>query len=160
MSMVITDAERIRTYNAVRRAARPARRAALSLALPLIAFLILTFVAPILYLLVTAVDNPETRSVLPQTITALESWDGQSTPDEAVFAALAADLKVAKRDSTAALVGKRLNYEISGMRSTVLSAARMVDKQEAGPWREAFLAKDDIWADPATWLSSSAMPRG
>lgn len=151
MSMVITDAERIRTYNAVRRAARPARRAALSLALPLIAFLILTFVAPILYLLVTAVDNPETRSVLPQTITALESWDGQSTPDEAVFAALAADLKVAKRDSTAALVGKRLNYEISGMRSTVLSAARMVENQEAGPWREAFLAKDDIWADPATW---------
>ncbi|MFZ1471123.1 MAG: ABC transporter permease [Paracoccaceae bacterium] len=145
------DIERIRTFVAVRRAARPARRAAFSLALPLVAFLLIAFVAPILYLLVTAVDNPETKTVLPQTLTALESWDGTSTPDEAVFAALAADLKIAQENSTAALVGKRLNYEISGMRSKVLAAARMVAGMEAGPYREAFLAQSDLWAKPETW---------
>lgn len=79
------DIERIRTFVAVRRAARPARRAAFSLALPLVAFLVVAFVAPILYLLVTAVDNPETKTVLPQTLTALQGWDGTSTPDEAVL---------------------------------------------------------------------------
>lgn len=152
MSMTETvDIERIRTFVAVRRAARPARRAALSLALPLVGFLIVAFVAPILYLLVTAVDNPETRSVLPQTLVALESWDGTSTPDEAVFAALAADLTQAKEDSTASLVGKRLNYEISGMRSKVLAASRMAAGQETGPWREKFLEQSDIWAAPETW---------
>ena len=51
------DIERIRTFVAVRQAARPARRAAFALALPLVAFLVVAFVAPILYLLVTAVDN-------------------------------------------------------------------------------------------------------
>ena len=71
-----TDIERIRTFVAVRRAARPARRAAFSLALPLVAFLVIAFVAPILYLLVTAVGNPETRSVLPQTLVVLQAWDG------------------------------------------------------------------------------------
>ncbi len=145
------DIERIRTFVAVRRAARPARRAAFSLALPLVAFLVVAFVAPILYLLVTAVDNPETRTVLPQTLTALQGWDGTSTPDEAVFAALAADLKIAQENSTAALVGKRLNYEISGMRSKVLAAARMVAVMDAGPYREKFLAQSNLWAKPETW---------
>ena len=98
------DIERIRTFVAVRRSARPARRAAFALALPLVAFLLAAFVAPILYLLVTAVDHPETKTVLPQTLTALEAWDGATTPDEAVFAALAADLKLAQETSTAALV--------------------------------------------------------
>lgn len=145
------DIDRIRTFVAVRRAARPARRAAFALALPLLAFLVVAFVAPILYLLVTAVDNPETKAVLPQTITALDRWDGTATPDEAVFAALAADLKQANADKTAALVGKRLNYEISGMRSKILSASRMAAGLEVGPYREKFLEADPVWADPGTW---------
>ena len=115
------------------------------------AFLVVAFVAPILYLLVTAVDNPETKAVLPQTIAALDRWDGTATPDEAVFAALAADLKQANADKTAALVGKRLNYEISGMRSKVLSASRMAAGLEVGPYREKFLEADTVWADPDTW---------
>ena len=145
------DIERIRTFVAVRRSARPARRAAFALALPLVAFLLAAFVAPLLYLLVTAVDHPETKTVLPQTRTALEAWDGATTPDEAVFAALAADLKLAQETSTAALVGKRLNYEISGMRSKVLAASRMVAGMKAGPYRTAFLDQSDLWAAPETW---------
>lgn len=145
------DIERIRTFVAVRKAARPARRAAFSLALPLVAFLVIAFVAPILYLLVTAVGNPETRSVLPQTLVALQAWDGKDVPDEAVFAALAVDLKQAKEDSTAALVGKRLNYEISGMRSRMLSASRMAAGLDTGPYRDKFLAADPLWGSVDTW---------
>lgn len=145
------DIDRIRTFVAVRQAGRPARRAAFALALPLVAFLVVAFVAPILYLLVTAVDNPETKAVLPQTIAALDRWDGTATPDEVVFAALAADLKQANADKTAALVGKRLNYEISGMRSKVLSASRMAAGLEVGPYREKFLEANPVWAEPDTW---------
>ncbi len=145
------DAERIRTFTAVRRAARPARRAALSLALPLVGFLLIVFVTPILYLLVTAADNPETRTVLPQTLAALQGWDGAATPEEPDFAAFAADLKAAQDSSTAALAGKRLNYEIPGMRSKVLAAARMATAMEAGPYRQAFLDQDNLWAAPETW---------
>lgn len=149
--MSAVDLDRINVFLAVRRAERPARRAALSLALPLVAFLAVVFVAPILYLLVTAVANPEADKVLAHTLVALESWDGSSTPDEPVFAALAADLKVAKENSTAALLGKRLNYEISGMRSRVLAAARMTEKLDAGPYREKFLELNKDWGSPDTW---------
>lgn len=145
------DINRIDVFMAVRRAQRPARRAALSLALPLILFLIIAFVAPILYLLSTSVSNPETRLVLPRTLAALESWDGASTPGEPVFAAFADDLRVARDENTAALLGKRLNYEMSGMRSRVLSAARMVEKLDDGPYREHFIDLHDDWASPAVW---------
>ncbi|TPL71379.1 ABC transporter permease [Mesorhizobium sp. B2-3-15] len=149
--MTVVDIDRINVFMAVRRAEKPARRAALSLALPLIVFLLVAFVAPILYLLVTAVGNPETREVLPRTLAALQSWDGVSTPDEPVYAALAADLKIAKDNSTAALLGKRLNYEISGMRSRVLAAARMVEKLDTGPYQEKFLEQNKDWGSPETW---------
>lgn len=149
--MSAVDIDRIDVFMAVRRSERPARRAAFSLALPLITFLVIAFVAPILYLLVTAVGNPETREVLPRTLVALENWNGTSTPDEPVYAALAADLKIAKDNSTAALLGKRLNYEISGMRSRVLSAARMADKLEAGPYKEKFIELHKEWASPDVW---------
>lgn len=107
--------------------------------------------APILYLLVTAVGNPETREVLPRTLVALEGWDGASTPAEPVYAAFAADLKVAKDNSTAALVGKRLNYEISGMRGRILAAARMVDRLDVGPYKERFLELNKDWGSPDVW---------
>ncbi|BCG97924.1 ABC transporter permease [Mesorhizobium sp. 131-2-1] len=149
--MTVAEIDRVNIFMAVRRAEKPARRAALSLALPLIVFLVVAFVAPILYLLVTAVGNPETNEVLPRTLGALESWDGVSTPDEPVYAALAADLKVAKANSTAALLGKRLNYEISGMRSRVLAAARMVEKLDTGLYREKFLEMNRDWGSPETW---------
>jgi putative spermidine/putrescine transport system permease protein len=149
--MTATDIERINVFMAVRRAERPARRAALSLALPLVVFLLVVFVAPILYLLVTAVSNPETREVLPRTLVALEGWDGASAPGEPVYAALAADLKVAKDNSTAALVGKRLNYEISGMRGRILAAARMVDRLDVGPYKERFLELNKDWGSPDVW---------
>jgi putative spermidine/putrescine transport system permease protein len=149
--MTAVDIERINIFMAVRRAERPARRAAFSLALPLVAFLLVVFVAPILYLLVTAVGNPETREVLPKTLVALESWEGTSAPAEPVYAALAADLKVAKDNSTAALLGKRLNYELSGMRGRVLAAARMVDRLDAGPYKEKFLELNKDWGSPEVW---------
>jgi len=149
--MTAVDIDRVNIFMAVRRAARPARRSAFSLALPLLVFLLAAFVAPILYLLVTAVANPETRSVLPRTLVALQDWDGKSVPDEPVYAALAEDLKVARDNSTAALLGKRLNYEISGMRSRVLAAARMVEKTGGGPYREKFIQLGKEWASPETW---------
>lgn len=145
---------------AVRRADRPARRAAFRLAAPALLFLLLTFVAPLAALLATAADNPELRSVLPRTVAALAGWNGADVPDEPVFAALAADLRIANEAKTAALVGKRLNYELPGMRSKVLAAARMAAAGGDGPFKPQFLAKDAAWGEPATWqvMARNARP--
>lgn len=145
---------------AVRRSAGPARRAAFLLGLPALLFLLLAFVAPLGALLSTAVENPEVRQVLPLTTAALAGWNGQDIPDEPVFAALAADLKQANQDKTAALAGKRLNFEMPGMRSKMLSAARMAAAAEAGPYKPMFLDKDPAWGEHATWqvIARNAKP--
>jgi putative spermidine/putrescine transport system permease protein len=143
--------ERVNVFLAVRQAERPARRAAFLLAAPLILYILVVFVAPIVMLLSTSVANPEARAVIPSTVAALKDWNGTSAPDEPVFAAFAADLKKAQADRTAAGLGKRLNYEASGMRSRVMAAARMAAGMEQGPYKQAFLDLDPVWSAPDTW---------
>lgn len=150
---IVSASEGVNTevFKAVQRAERPGRRASFSLALPLVIFLAVVFVTPILYLLVASVGNPEVREVLPHTLAALEHWDGTSTPDEPVYAAFATDLKAAQENSTAALLGKRLNYEMPGMRSRVLSAARMVEELDSGPYKDKFVKHHKDWGSPDVW---------
>lgn len=148
---VPAPAGQVRLRQAVRKADRPARRAAFSLALPLLLFLAVVFVVPIGMLLSTAVDNPETRLVLPTTGAALAEWDGKAVPDEPIFAALAHDLARASKERTAALLGKRLNYDIPEMRSRVMAAARLSAGLTDGPYKPKFLSLNPAWGDVATW---------
>ncbi|MGJ7043279.1 putative spermidine/putrescine transport system permease protein [Shinella sp. BE166] len=136
---------------ALRRAERPNRLRAFALALPALLFLLVTFAAPIGIFLTTAVSNPEVRDVLPQTIVALDGWDGRSTPGEDVYVALAADLARAKENNTAAALGKRLNYESAGMRSRIMSVVRHLGNFREGALAPQFAALDPVWASPDLW---------
>lgn len=136
---------------ALRRAERPNRVKAFALALPALVFLLVTFAGPIGLFLTAAVRNPEVRAALPQTIAALDGWDGHSTPGEAAFTALAADLARAKQNNTAAALGKRLNYENAGMRGRIMSVVRHLDKFREAPFAAQFIALDPAWASPDLW---------
>ncbi|MBW0367849.1 ABC transporter permease [Ensifer adhaerens] len=136
---------------ALRRAERPNRLRAFALALPALVFLIVTFAAPIGLFLTSAVRNSEVRAVLPQTVAALDGWDGRATPGEDVFTALVADLSRAKEDNTAAALGKRLNYESAGMRSRIMSVVRHLGKFSQEPLAPQFAALDPVWASPDLW---------
>src|SRR5215510_677372 len=76
---------------------------ALALVLPLLAFLLFTFLGPIAGMLWRAVDDWEVRQVLPHTVAALADWDGKDLPDEKAFAALAADIQSARAAGTVAI---------------------------------------------------------
>jgi putative spermidine/putrescine transport system permease protein len=121
--------------------------------LPLFLFIAVSFALPIVWMLRNAVYDPDIQDNLPRTVAELSAWDGTGTPGEAAYAALAADLKDAQKNKTVALIGKRLNYEISGIRSKIIATARKVDKLEAGPSRDALIAIDPIWGDRNTWAT-------
>ena len=135
----------------LRRAERTRQVQALLLVAPLFLFIVVTFAAPIATLLFRSVENPELPKHLPQTIAALESWDGSGIPDEPAFAALAADLKQAQANRVVAEIGKRVNYELPGTRSKILKTGREIADIEFGPFKEAFLAIDPIWGALDTW---------
>lgn len=137
----------------LRRVERARKLKALGAVAPLFVYIVLTFVFPIGSMLLRSVWDPKFADTMPQTIAALQGWDGQSVPDEPVFAALAADLKQAQKDKNTAYVGKRLNYDISGIRSKIITTGRKIEKVDAVPYKEAFLQIDPIWGQLDTWAA-------
>jgi putative spermidine/putrescine transport system permease protein len=130
---------------------------ALLLVAPLMLLLLAIFVLPIGALLTRAVDNSEVGRTLPATATALDVWNGEGAPGEAVYAAFAADLKAAPRADVAE-IAKRLNYYETGMRSTLIKTARAIRDAEP-PYQQAFVAVDEQWGTPHYWrILKQAMP--
>lgn len=132
-------------------AQRQAQLKALALIAPLFLFIVISFLVPIASMLVNAFYDPDVHNEMPQTVAAIATWDGKELPDEAVFAAFAADMKAAHKAKTSAQIGKRLNYEVPTLKSKVTVTARKLDKVEAGPWKEAVIGIDPVWGDPETW---------
>ena len=120
---------------ALARAERREKLKALALVLPLFAFIIFSFVLPIILMLYNAVYDPDVAENMPQTVVALKSWDGKDLPSEEVFAAFVADMKEAQKNKQTALIGKRLNYEMSGIRSKVVATGRKVGALEQPPYQ-------------------------
>src|SRR5690606_10498402 len=56
-----------------------------------------------------------------------------------------------KENNTAAVLGKRLNYESAGMRSRIMSVVRHLDSFEDGAYAPQFSALDPVWANPDLW---------
>ena len=79
------EAVRIDHKEHVTRSMTRSLRAA-GLALPLIAFIGVTFVVPLATMLLRSVYDPAVADALPDTVALLREWDGESDPGEAVYA--------------------------------------------------------------------------
>ena len=135
---------------ALARAQARARRRAFLLVLPLLAFVLITFVIPIGQMLHRSVHNPTFVDNMPAVSAWFRANPVGTEPDEAAFAALASDLAGAAEARTIGAVGTRVNYEMQGTRSLFTSAGRRADDLEA-PFREAILELDAEWGDPELW---------
>ena len=129
---------------------RPRLRAA-GLALPLVAFIGVTFVVPLATMLLRSVYDPVVADALPETVALLREWDGQSDPGEAVYAAAARELLQAREARTIGRVASRVNRIRGGLRSVLVRSGRLLLEVEAGPWRQALIDIDPDWGDPLTW---------
>ena len=149
----IDAAEGLSLKAKLRRAERKRKIKAAGLVAPLFFFLLITFIIPIMLLLYRAVDNPEILAVMPKTAQTIQKWGGAELPGESVFAALAADLKQARKDRTIGKAGKRLNYDITGFRSLVLKTARKISrlKTEPASYRDKIIDMDKRWGDLLYW---------
>jgi len=136
------------------RAQRRRHAAAIALTLPLLVFLIVTFLVPIGALLIRAVENPEVADALPRTAQALAHWDHKTLPAEAAFAAVVDDLAAMDDGSQAGALARRLNTEQPGSRSLVMATYRALPdlRGEAGSARPTPAAlKDKLLALDARW---------
>jgi putative spermidine/putrescine transport system permease protein len=137
----------------LRTAERRGQFRALGLIAPLFLFIVITFVLPIVLMLRNAVYDPDINHNFPATLPLLHNWQPTQLPSEEVYAALVADLKAAEKMKKAPLIGKRLNYEISGIRSKIIASARKTKGIAGPPYKEQVLAMDPIWGNVSTWAT-------
>jgi putative spermidine/putrescine transport system permease protein len=141
----------------LQRAERRRKLKAVGLVLPLFLFILLAFVFPIGTMLFDAVHDDTLMTLMPRTTAALQGWDGKDLPDEAAYAALVEDLKLAWKEKNAAEAGKRINYELPGARSQILTSARKASKLTAGPYKQAMIDINPVWGQRTVW---SILKRG
>lgn len=129
-----------------------ARRRAFLLVLPLLVFVLLTFLVPIGYMLKRSFEHDGFSASAP----ALTGWFAANpdfdpaAPPEPAFAALAEDLARMQAEKTTGIAGTRINYSVPGTISLFKKAARAA-KDMHPPYREALLALDPDWGKPALW---------
>ncbi|MBV0892396.1 ABC transporter permease [Paracoccus sp. Z118] len=149
----LTTADGQPLARALNRSRRKARRQALLLVLPLLAFVVITFILPIGQMLHRSVYNPGFADNMPR----ISAWFAENPrgtdPDEAAWAALAADLTEAAEARTIGIVGTRMNYDVPGTRSLFTSTGRQVRGGLEPPYREALLEIDGKWASPELWAA-------
>jgi putative spermidine/putrescine transport system permease protein len=134
-----------------RRTQRRASVQALLLALPLIVFLLSTFIAPIALLLARSVENREVPDSMPALSRALDAWDGRGVPDEHTFALLASGLRDAQQSGQLGTVARRLNFAQPEFRSLLMRTARSVRDETPAAWKPALIALDERWNSPEIW---------
>lgn len=125
---------------------------AFALTLPLLVFLLLTLLVPIVALLQRAVENPEVANALPTTIEALHGWDRRDAPGPAAYAALVQDLARLPDSADAGALARRLNADVPGARSLVMGAFRALPLQGTPESiRGQLLDKDPRWGEVPLW---------
>lgn len=159
----LTTADGMPLKAALARAQSNAKRRALFLVLPLLLFVLITFIMPIGQMLHRSIHNDgftlhtdiTTKAETPIMVN-LRAWFDDNprgtAPDEQAYAALAQDLLVLRAVKAAGQAGTRINYERSGSRSMFTKAARQARKLEP-PFEAAMLDMDDEWADPELWAA-------
>ncbi len=138
----------------LKRAERRKRLLSISLTMPLLVFLVVIFLVPIAALLMRAVENPEVANTLGRTGEALAQWDRKTAPPDAAYAALATDLAAIQEQSDAGALARRLNSEVSGARSLVMSTYRALPFDPAlnpAQVHQRMLEVDARWDDIAYW---------
>ena len=134
--------------------ARPlksARLRAAALTLPLVAFVGVTFIAPLGSMLVRSFHEPQVADALPRTLALLEEWDGAAVPGEDAFRALGSEIRALNEQRKLGGVATRINRLESGMRSIVVHTARELSRAEPESWRDAMTAADPVWGEEGAW---------
>ena len=138
------------------RSLRQQKIRALLLVAPLLIFIFVAFIMPIVSMLSRSVENDLVSKTLPQTVQALQSWDALSgeLPSEPVYAAFALDIQNAAKAKVHTKVGLRLNYEKSGIASLFKKTARKAKKwdiQNDGPFKDKLIKVHKGWGEIEIW---------
>ncbi|MDA7831113.1 ABC transporter permease [Candidatus Pelagibacter sp.] len=147
--ILTTDGEPLE--KSLKKAERVNKIKAFLLVVPLLLFLIITYIAPIGEMLTRSVDDRMITNMLPKTFKAMKKWDGQELPSEEVFASFLADYRVLIEAKTQGKLAQRLNKEKNGFNSILKKLIRKMKKFEEGNYKEQILSVHKRFGDVNYW---------
>ncbi|MEM0923666.1 MAG: ABC transporter permease [Pseudomonadota bacterium] len=108
------------------------RLRAFGLVTPLLFFLVVFFLFPILVFMKQGIYNDDYESAMPRTAAMMTEWDGKTEPDEPYYAAVVADIihSMATDRPLPTKAATRLNREESGATSMTKRLIRQIGKFE------------------------------
>ncbi len=143
---------------------------AVGLVLPLVAFIGVSFVAPLATMLSRSVYDPVVADTLPETLGLLQDWDGEHTPPERVFETAGRELLQARQERSLGRIATRINRVHSGLRSVITRTVRQLRRKPPvsplsggkdgigldGPvrmetWRDSMIGIHAAWGEAQTW---------
>ena len=140
----------------LRKAEKRNKIRAFLLVLPLLAFILITFIIPIGDMLSRSVDDRYINTVFPKTFEVFKKWDKQDLPPEEVYETMFFEINAAKgykrgKSST------RMNYSKSGWKSLIKKSQRKFKRIKEGPYKEQMIEIDKRWGDPLYWKALGEM---
>ena len=153
---VLLSADGTPLKKSLNRSLRQQKLRALLLIAPLLIFILVAFIMPIVSMLSRSVENELVGKTLPLTVQSIQSWDALSgeLPDESVYKAFAQDIQNAAKAKVHTKVALRLNYEKSGIASLFKKTARKAKKWDIetdGPFKEKLIKVHKGWGEVEVW---------
>jgi len=131
---------------------RPSRLTLLSYALcaPLLLFLGVFFLLPLLYVLHTGLHNPVIGSAWPEFIQALRD-DHDEVPGEAVYRALVREIQRQHEDEAYKLTLKPFSQQEPELWRLLQHTAESLPPENFASAKAWFIGSNPTWAEPDTW---------
>ncbi|MGI9364858.1 MAG: ABC transporter permease [Rhizobiaceae bacterium] len=138
------------------RTTRRMKMRAFLLTVPLVLFLLISFVLPIGQMLYRSIHNPTGSNVMPNFAAVIKDWDAsQGIPSDDIIEVFVKDMASARKNrevgKTIGNLATRVNYEIPGSRSLFTKTARRAGRITEGPYFDALVAIDKRWDNPNIW---------
>ena len=138
----------------LKKAERKNKIKAFLLVVPLLLFLIITYILPIGDMFMRSIDDKMVTNMLPKTFTAMEKWDGKEMPPEEVFAGFYSDFKILVQNKEHGKLAQRLNKEKNGFNSIIKKLFRQVQRNkidEGQSIKEQIMKVHKRWRDVEYW---------
>jgi putative spermidine/putrescine transport system permease protein len=124
---------------------------------PLLAFILLTFVAPIGSMLWRSVHHPAVAELIPLTLAELQRWDGKAVPDDTTLNVFARELHGLAQERLSGKLSEEFNRAYTGMSSVVKATARQVGRLDAeqleSQGAETLLKAHRNWSKTEVWYA-------
>jgi len=122
----------------------------LGLVLPLLAFLLMFFIIPLMVMMRSSVSDPVATLALPQTAAAMADWDRANIPDLSIQSAFIHDIRALQDDEQFGDLVRRLNSAQSGFRSLMSRTRSAIFENDALASLETV---DNRWTQLPFWRS-------